>query len=246
MRLLSVPIAALLFVGLAAGQTQDEARALLDKAIKAHGGEEALKKHKAGTIRNKGRLELLGGIDIVQELSFMMPDKFREEVSFTVNGMDFKTVTVANGDKVGIEINGKKLPPDDNLKAALKEGGQLIDMLKLYPLRGKDYELTAVGEIKVNDKPAVGFRASKKGQKDVTIYIDKKSHLMVKIDRRTVDPMSGQEVSEERIITEYQRVDGLPQPKRVVMNRDDKKFIEAEVLEMKFFEKLDDSNFTVP
>ena len=51
MRLLSIPIAALLFAGLALGQTQDEARGLLDKAIKAHGGEEALKKYKAGTIK---------------------------------------------------------------------------------------------------------------------------------------------------------------------------------------------------
>ena len=32
----------------------------------------------------------------------------------------------------------------------------------------------------------------------------------------------------------------------VLVNRDDKKFLEGEVLEMKFYEKLDDGMFTVP
>ena len=122
MRLLSIPIAVcVLFAGVSLGQTQDEARAILDKAIKAHGGENAIKKEKAGIIKNKGKLELFGGLDIMQEISFMMPDKFREEVSFSINGMDIKTVSVVNGDKVGIEVNGKKIPLDDNIKSALKD-----------------------------------------------------------------------------------------------------------------------------
>jgi hypothetical protein len=247
MRRLILPIAVcVLYAGAALGQTSDEARALVDKAIKAHGGEDSLKKYKAGILKNKGKIELLDGIEITQEVTFMLPDKFREEVSFTINGMAIKTLSVVNGDKVGIEVNGKKIPIDDKITESLKEARSMMDAMKLYPLREKGYELITVGEVKVNGKPAVGIRASKKGQKDVTIYFDKKTHLIGKVDRRTVDPMSGQEVSEERIIAEYQKVDGLPQPKRVVVNRDDKKFVEVEVLEMKFYEKLDDSMFTVP
>src|SRR5437016_3102742 len=85
--------------GPALGQGQDEARAILDKAIKAHGGEDVLRKHKAGTIKNKGRLEILNGVDIMQEISFCLPDKFREEMSFDANGMAIRIVTVFNGGK---------------------------------------------------------------------------------------------------------------------------------------------------
>jgi hypothetical protein len=53
-------------------------------------------------------------------------------------------------------------------------------------------------------------------------------------------------VAEERIILEYQDVDGMKSAKKVLVNRDGKKFTEAEVLEVKFLDKVDDAEFTKP
>ena len=36
------------------------------------------------------------------------------------------------------------------------------------------------------------------------------------------------------------------QPKKILMNRDGKKFLEAEIVELKVYEKLDDSEFKLP
>src|ERR1043166_10016284 len=98
MRRLILPIAVcVLYAGAALGQTSDEARALDDKALKAHGGEDSLKKYKAGILKNKGKIELLDGIEITQEVTFMLPDKFREEVSFTLTAWPSRSSAWATG-----------------------------------------------------------------------------------------------------------------------------------------------------
>jgi hypothetical protein len=248
MRLLSIHLtAALLFAGLAAaGQNQDEAHAILEKAIKAQGGAEYLAKHQAGTVKLKGKLELFGGVDISQELSFQMPNKFRDETSAEVNGMQFRNIAVSDGKKAALEVNGMKIPLSEKQAAAFNEIGGLLAAGRLVPLRDKAYELVAVGEAQVNGKPAVGIRASRKGLAHVTLYFDKANYLIVKIEHRTVDFQSEQEVTQERIITEYKQVDGRPQAKTILINRDGKKFLEAEVQEYKDHEKLDDALFTLP
>ena len=67
------------------------------------------------------------------------------------------------------------------------------------------------------------------------------------MEHRTVAPVTEMEVNEERIITEYGKsTDGIPTPKKVLIKHDGKKFLEAEVSELKLLEKLDDSEFTKP
>lgn len=41
-------------------KAQDDLRAVIDKAIKAQGGEEKINKHKAGTSKSKGTVEVQG------------------------------------------------------------------------------------------------------------------------------------------------------------------------------------------
>jgi hypothetical protein len=53
-------------------------------------------------------------------------------------------------------------------------------------------------------------------------------------------------VTEERIITEYQIVDEVPTPKKVEVNRNGKRFLEAEVIDVKYLERIDDSEFASP
>ena len=75
---------------------------------------------------------------------------------------------------------------------------------------------------------SVDLRSSRRGE----VYFDKESGLMAKVEHRTIDLSSGQELTEERIITEYQKIDGIPMPKKVLVQRDGKKFMDAEVTEV--------------
>ncbi len=239
-------VAALLGPVPAGRAAEDDPKAVIVQAVKAHGGEETLAKFQAVQSSGKGKITLagLGEVNFTQEIASMPPDKLKESLDLTVNGQNVRVLTLVNGDKMSLEANGTAIDLTDAIKSALKDAGYLLKVSRLVPLvREKGYEFSTVGEIKVEGKPAVGVRVSAKGQKDINLYFDKESHLLVKLEHRTVDPSNGNEVNEERIIQEYRKnSDGIQIPTKVLVQHDGKKFLEAEV-EAKFLEKLDESEF---
>jgi len=238
--------AGLLLALVGRGAAGDDPKALVEKAIKAHGGEEKLNKLKAGTSKAKGTLTLMGmELPFTQESSYLLPDKVKETLNVEVMGMKIPVITIINGDKASITANGQKVELNDSIKAEIKEASYLLRATRLGALRGKEFTLSALGERKVEDKPALGIKVSSKGHRDIDLYFDKKSGLLVRLEHRGVDPMSGQEFTEERIVKEYQEIDGMPMPKKVLVNRDGKKFMEVEIVEAKLADTVDENEFAV-
>jgi hypothetical protein len=236
-----------LFGSSSAARADDEPKDILARAVKAHGGEEFLNKHPAARAQNKGKINLpgVGEAEFTQDVSYMIPGKFRDSMELTVAGQTIKVLTIINGDTISITAMDKEVPITDDIKKSVKDAVDMMSMARIAPLlKGKAYELSLFGETKVEEKPAVGVRISAKGKKDVTLFFDKKTDLLVKIESRPTDPNTGNEIAEERIITEYRKnKDGHPVPKKVLVKRDGKTFIEAESVEMTFLEKIDDSEF---
>ena len=225
---------------------QDEVKAILERAIKAHGGADKLEKLKAFQVKAKGRLDVLGGLEFEQESSVQTPDKIKEVVRLEVDGQKLTVTTVYNGTKGWINVNGTTMDMDEKVQAAIKDALYMMSFAGLRGLKDKEFETAALGEMKVNGRPALGVKVSKKGKKDINLYFDKETGLLAKLEYQATDPMSGQEVAEERFITEYQDSDGLKMAKKVVVQRDGKKYLEAEVTEAKGLEKIDDSEFAKP
>jgi|SRR5579883_507946 len=223
----------------------DEPKDILEKAIKAHGGEEYLTKHRAAELKAKGKIDLpgVGEVDFTQETAYMLPDKFRDSLELTIAGKSIPVKTLINGDDISIEANGMEVKIDDKAKESIKDISHVLEVFQLVPLKDKKYELNIIGDDKVEGKAVVGIRISTKGKKDVSAYFYKDSGLLAKMEYHTVDAGSGNEITEERIVTEYQKQDGKPIAKSILVKRDGKKFLEAEVLEVKRYEKLDDSVF---
>lgn len=225
----------------------DDPKAVIARGIKAYGGAELLGKFPAARSKNKGKITLpmIGEVEFTQEVSFMLPDKFREDLEFSVGGQKVNVSTRVIGDEYSIEANGNAVPLTDNIKTALKEARHMMAAARLTKL-GADpkFELSSAGEAKVGGKDAVGVRVACKGEKDINLFFDKATGLMVKIERRTVEASTGNEITEERIVSEYQKsAEGLMMPKKVTVKHDGKTFLEAEVLEVKVLEKIDDSEF---
>src|SRR2546428_402188 len=101
-RLLFVPCALILALP-AAGRADDAAdmKALVEKAIQAHGGADNLAKQKAVVVKMKGKFHGLPGavIDYTSETSSQQPAKLRTVVEGDVMGTTFKVVQIVNGDK---------------------------------------------------------------------------------------------------------------------------------------------------
>jgi hypothetical protein len=247
MRLFPISALAVGLVLFATGhaRAEDDPKAIIDKAIKAHGGADKIGKDKAVQTKSKGNLALGGGINFTEETT-IQPDRLKSVLQLDIMGNAVTVTTVFDGKKAWASVNGQTQELEGKVLDELKESSYLARVGRLEVLKEKGYELSALGEVKVNDKPAVGVRVASKGHRDVNLYFDKESGLLAKIERQAVDAMSGQDVAEERIITEYQEADGVKIPKKAVINRDGKKFIEAEVLELKVRDKFDDSEFAKP
>lgn len=228
---------------------QDEARDIIRKSLKAMGVKEDAAMPKGLRLKAKGTLEVMGvSLDITQDVVIRFPNQFKESLELNVNGMTIPVVTIFDGKKGSIEANGKRVKVDEKILGELKEAGNLMSLGQLTPLLDKKWDLSLVGEVKVEDKPALGVRVSGKGKgfKDINLFFDKKSGLLVKMERTALNVETGNDVQEERIIKGYQEKDGRKVPSKVVVFRDGKQLIEAEVTEYSFMDQIDAGEFAIP
>ncbi len=246
-RLLPFSLTVGLVLGLVPFARAQEARAIIDKAVKAYGGAEKFAKLKAMQVKAKGTLEVMGmTLPFTKETSVQYPGKFKEVMQMEVDGQQIIVNSVFNGTKGWINAAGMEVPVEEKILEEFKEAAHKMEALRLTNLNDKKFELSPLGESKVNDRPVVGVKIASKGHRDINVYFDKDTGLIVKSENRALDVQAGQEVSEETFITEYQEVEGLKVGKKVVVHRDGKKLMDAEVTLIKFLDKFDDSEFAKP
>ena len=101
-------VAALVVVSGGVRAADDDAKAIIARAIKAHGGEEYLTKNKAARMQNKGKIQIpgVGESEFTQDLAYMLPDKLKDTLELSIGGQKISIVTVMNGDKLSIEHDG--------------------------------------------------------------------------------------------------------------------------------------------
>lgn len=234
----------------ARGADDKDMQVLLDKAIKAHGGAANLNKYLASTMKVKGKLSVRGqALDYTGDFSVQMPDRMREEITVEVMGKKYPVIQVLNKDKGWSNTDGKTTAMNKMmLKEAREEMHSGWVTQQLTPLKGKDYKLSPLGEIKVGGREAAGMRVSHKGYRDVSLYFDKKNYRLLKVEARAKDLMGGGDKEEkvETFYEDYKPVQGMPVPHRLVMKRDGKDFLTGEVIEVKLLEKLGDEVFAKP
>jgi hypothetical protein len=236
----------LTFAALAA-RAQDT-KAVIEKALKAQGGEDNLKKYPASRVKAKGRMALMGvEIEFTLDSSVQSPDKFRNNINIEVMGQKITIVQGYNG-KMGwqsmldqtMEVQGDQLDE-------LKEEAYSNYLEQLYPLlHDQQFELKAVDGEKVDDKPTDGVKVSSRDHKDITLYFDKESGLLVKSRKKSKDPNGGQEVDAETYYKDYKEISGTKQSMKQLVMHGGKKFLEAELTDMKLQEKIDPSTFDKP
>lgn len=226
---------------------QADLQKIIDKAIKAHGADKAPKDKKAATFKLKGMVHVMAmDLDFTAEFATQEPDKFRSVQELTVMGQEFKILTVLNGDKGWVSVAGNTQElGKDALEAAKEEfyAGKVTD---LTGLKEKGYKLGALAEKKVGDRTTVGVSVAKEGHKDIFLYFDKETGMLLMSERQARDANSGQEFRQETHYSSYKDVDGVKRPHKINIKRDSEKFVEAEITEYKALDKLDDSTFEMP
>ena len=227
--------------GIAWSGGEDDARGVVNKAVKAMGGEKALAKHKAATWTEKGTYYGMGkGLPFTGKYAMSLPDKFKMEIegAFTL---------VISGEKGWISAMGDTKEMDKDQLAAQMNDHRAGYIATLLPLKDKAFTLTMIGEAKVEEKPAVGIKVTRKSYPEVKLYFDKHSNLLVKSEFPSKAPEEKfKDVTMTMYYSKYQEIDGAQVPTHLVMKRDGKLFVEADVSDLKAVGKLDDSVFAKP
>jgi hypothetical protein len=222
-------------------------QAILDKAIKAVGGEEKLKKAEAISWKTKGTINFGGNEnDVKGQVIAKGLDHFRRESAFDANGEERKIVFVLAGDKGWLKFGEEPREMDGDALANQKRGAYLeILPVTLVGLKGKDFKLAAAGEEKVDGKPAAGIKVTGPDQKDFTLYFDTESGLPVKLVARVVG-FQGNEHTQETTYKDYKDFDGIKKATKIESKRDGEDFSKSEIIEFKVLEKVEPSTFSEP
>jgi hypothetical protein len=248
-RLGGAAVLAALVLATAARADDKEMKALLDRAIKAHGGAEKLDKYLASTMTIKGKVNVMGqDIDFEGQWSVQLPDRMRNEIELEIMNNKIKQVTVLNKDKGWISALGTTTEMTKEMLDEAREdmhSGSLAG--QLTPLTKKGYKLSPLGETKVNGRPAIGMLVQREGSRDFNMYFDKKDGLLVKTEGQSKDfQQGGKEVSREIIYSDYKDYEGMKIASRMQMKQDGKDFLTGEISNVKVIEKLNDDVFTKP
>ena len=246
MRLLSLAVLCFCTPALFA---DDTARALVENAIKAHGGEAAVAKLRTMRIKAEGTMTLFPdqpGTALTVEDIWQMPDKYRTTGNYSARGMKVTQTQVIDGGKGWVEVNGQVQDLPKAAIAEMLEQKYAEDLDRLSFLKDKDLELSVLEEIKVSEKPAVGVRVKSKGHREVKLYFDKATGLLVKREHTVLDPLTSKEVTQEVVFADYEVKDGVKHYKTITVYRDGKKVIDAKVTTIEFLDKVDPKLFLKP
>jgi hypothetical protein len=241
-------VLSLLLAAAASARADDEAgvKSILDKAIKATGGEEKLAKYKAATWKAKGKINVEGvEIAFTLEAAAQPPKQLRAKSEGEFSGVKFERTQVVNGDKGWISLTGNTQDMPEGDLAAAKEDLYAHWVAMLVPLKDAAFQLAPLPEIKIGDRPAVGVKVSHQGHKDISLYFDKEKGLLLKIQRRVKDLM-GQEVDQETFYTDYKEENGILHPMKQKTKRAGNDFLQIELTEFKPAEQLDPNMFAKP
>jgi hypothetical protein len=230
----------------ACGETAKE---VVQKAVDAMGGADTIKKYTAARTAGKGKMSIMG-LDIELETTalYQLPDKAKNVMKMEVLGQKVTVTQIVNGDKIKMTANDMEPPLNDDAKAELKESIVLQAVQNLAPLlEDKGFELSLIeNPEKVKDKEVVGVLVKAKNIKDTKLFFDKKTNLLVKVERKGIDPMGGgKNVNQEMIFLDHKKFDGITRPVKMEVFMDGKKFMEAEVTEYKHLDKADKKEFDI-
>ena len=250
MRFVYVAVAALLMSGLAGLTRADEndAKATVDKGIKALGGEEKLTKAGAYSWKSKGTITFNGSDnEISSNVTLQGLDHFRSEFEGKFGDNDVKGVTVLSGDKGWRKFNDNESEMDAD--AIVNEKHRInIQAIPttLVQLKGKGFKVESAPEEKIGDKPAAGIKVTSPEGKDFTLYFDKESGLPVKLVTKVAGFGGGEDFTQETTFSDYKDFDGIKKATKISSKRDGEKFVDVEISEFKVLDKVDPETFTQP
>jgi hypothetical protein len=249
MRKLLFPVVAVFaFTPVLRADDAADAKAIVEKAIKARGGKSG-SKNTALTWKDKGKFTAMGlTLPYTADWAFQAPDKYRFVLAGDLGGAKVNLTVVANGEKAwGKEGTMTEEFTGMKLEQVLNEGYQFW-VTSLTPLvADKGFTLATAKGQDVNGKPTVGVKVTRDKKPAITLYFDKDTGLLVKREITVKDEFQNwKPVLDEAYFSDYKEANGQKHFTKLKVVRDSKPMIEATLSDFKEAEKLDPKLFEKP
>lgn len=225
---------------------QDDLKMVIDKGIKAAGGEEKLTKFKAGTCKIKGKILEDGKEGTFTFEAFLQgPEQVKVEGDLDVQGIQTKVAFVVNGDQGWAKFTDAVEDAPKEVLAAIKDvirAFRYVHALNL--LKDKSATVSPLGEANIDGKAALGLKVACKDQKDINVFLDKATGLPLKAD--FTFSKGGQEETLEFMLSDYKDFNGAKHFTKVALKQNGKPIFEADLSEFKWVDKIDGNVFEKP
>ncbi len=227
---------------------EKDATAILDKAIKAMGGEEKLAKVKAYSQKSKGVLTINGNdSDFTTSATHEGLDHYRSQFETKFGDNDVTFIGVVNGDKGWRRFGDQDMEMnEDQIKNEKRRIYVGMIPMSLLLAKGKGFKIESAAEEKVGDKPALVVKVIGPDGKDMKLYFDKESGLPVKQVAIVPDFGDNGEYTQETTFSDYKDFDGIKRATKMTATRDGEKMISSELIEFKVLDKVEPETFTQP
>jgi hypothetical protein len=228
-----------------AADDQATALALLDQAIRAHGGEQQLAKAQVVSSNVKGIMILFGKeMPFTAELTSELPHRFRMVLNLDPNDQKIQMTLVLNEDRGWRATGGTVAELAKEELDDLREERYVTWLASLLPLRDKAFSLAPLPEIQVNGQPALGIKVSRTGHGEAKLYFDKRSHLLVKVERRGRE--AGLSVEKEYLHFDHKNFEGVVLATKYIELTSGKKFAEVTTTSYRFPRRVEAQTFAKP
>lgn len=228
------------------------ARTLVDEAIRAHGGEAALARYPGVTVKTEG---IFQGYERTPAFFFSCrttshgAKQYRSTLEGELFKQKFRIINVLDGRRGWIEMSGEgKQIVKDCTPAQLsdfQESGYVNWVTTFLPIRSGEFTLSLAREQKERNRALVGVRVSSRGHRDVTLFFDKETRLLVKTEERATAG-TGLEGKVETVLGRHKAVQGVQRPMHWTVYYNGVGLYSHDVVEYKLDEKPDNSAFTKP
>jgi hypothetical protein len=84
-----------------------------------------------------------------------------------------------------------------------------------------------------------------KGRKEMRLYFDKETGLLTKTEHLLADE-KGKEIRQEEYYSDFKEFEGFRRPAKMLALRNGAKVMEAQLIDVKYADKIDDSEFDKP
>jgi hypothetical protein len=220
-----------------------DAKAIVQRAIAAHGGAEALEKTLKCKRTDKGKLAVVDKEEpFVSEVTRSLPDKVRLQVKL---GKTLRTTIVLDGETGWQADNGG---PAAKMLAArtreVREEAFLWYVTTLVPLLKPEFTLSTLPESKVGAESVVGVRVEHKGHADTKLYFSKRNGLLLSAERRVTE--AGLPMDKEYLYEGHRNFGGAMLPTKEVEKHNKRKWTELSISDYSFPTKFDAATFAKP